>query len=146
MLFACWMRVLLIFFCLFMLGKFTCRSWATFSSSMLSLGDAVIESRSKPSVVQLTLQQSMTDIFGAVVTIQLGQTGDILCPVSALLAYFSTYPPTPGQLFLLSSGDPLSRDFLITVCIMPSCLPAWTSCFSSSSSSWPCRFYHQILG
>ena len=56
---------------------------------MLSLGDVVIDSRSTPSVVQLALRQSKPNVFGAGITISLGRTGDILCPVSALLAYLT---------------------------------------------------------
>ena len=81
---------------------------------MLSLSDVSIDSRENPSIVHLTLRQSKTDVFGVGVTIHLGRTGDVLCPVSALLAYLAVRPSTPGPLFLLSSGVPLSRQVLIT--------------------------------
>ena len=54
------------------------------------------------------------DIFGVGVTIHLGRTGDILCPVSALLAYLALRLDTPGPLFLLQSDQLLSREFLVT--------------------------------
>ena len=47
------------------------------------------------------------------ITVYLGRTGDVLCPVSVLLAYLAIRPPTPGPLFLLKSGDPLSRTILV---------------------------------
>ena len=72
----------------------------------------MIDSRSTFMVVQLSLRQSKTDMFRAGVTISLGHTGDSLCPVSALLAYLAIHPPTPGPLFLLKSGDPLSQEAL----------------------------------
>ena len=96
------------------LGKFTCNSWATYNLFMLSLSNVMIESRSTPSVVQLTLRQSKTDVFGGGVTIYLDHTGDTLFPVSALLAYLAIRPPIPGPLFLLKSGDPLSRQALVS--------------------------------
>lgn len=102
------------FFAVLRSGEFTCESWSAYNPSMLSLRDVVIDSRFKPSVIHLTLRQSKTDVFGAGVTIHLGRTGDILCPVSALLAYLAIRPPTPGPLFLLQSGNPLSRQALIT--------------------------------
>ncbi len=58
-------------------------------------------------VVFISLRQSKTDVFWSGVTVHLGRTGDILCPVSALLSYLAVRPPTPGPLFLLRSGNPL---------------------------------------
>ena len=49
------------------------------------------------------------------VTIHLGKTGSTLCPVSSLLAYLAICPATPGPLFLLRSGSPLSRENLVRV-------------------------------
>ena len=40
--------------------------------------------------------------------IYLGQTGDTLCPLLALLAYLAIWPPTTGPFFLLKSGQALS--------------------------------------
>ena len=64
----------------------------------------------------VSLRHSKTDIFGAGVTIHLGRTDDILCPMSALLAYMylARRPSTPGPLFLLQSGKPLSRQLLVS--------------------------------
>ena len=68
-------------------------------------------------MVHLKLRQSKTDVFGASVTIHLGRTGGTVCPVAALLAYLAIRPLTPGPLFLLESGSPLSREALVaSVC------------------------------
>ena len=110
-----WAACCIGFFGFLRSGEFTCKSWAAYDPGMLSLRDVAIDNRLKPSVLHLTLRQSKTDVFGAGVTLHLGRTGDtILCPVSALLAYLAIRPPTPGPLFLLNSGDPLSRDTLVT--------------------------------
>ena len=102
------------FFAVLCSGEFTCNSWSTYNPLMLSLRDITIDSWSNPSVVHITLRQSKTDVFGAGVTTHLGLTGDTLCPVAALLAYLAIRPSTPGPLFLLQSGDPLSRQVLVT--------------------------------
>ena len=81
---------------------------------MLSLCDIAIDNRLKPSVLHLTLRQSKMGVFRAGVTLHLYRTGDnILCPVSALLAYLAIRPPIPCPVFLLKSGDPLSQDNLV---------------------------------
>ena len=84
-----------------------------FGHSVLSLQNVAIDSRENSTIVHVTLRQSKTNIFSAGVTIHLGPTGDALCPISALLAYFAHCTPTPGLLFLLDSGCPLSRQVLI---------------------------------
>ena len=109
-----WAACCIGFFAFLRSGEFTCNSWAAYNTAMLSLSDVVIDSRSNPSVVQLTLRQSKTDVFGMGVKIYLGRTGDTLCPLSALLAYLAIRPPTPGPLFLLRSGQPLSRGGLVS--------------------------------
>lgn len=113
---AClWAACCTAFFGFLRSGEFTCNSWATYRAEQgLSLQDVAIDSRSAPSVVHLTLRHSKTDVFGVGVTIHLGRTGDILCPVSSLLAYLAIRPATPGPLFLLESGNPLSRSVLIS--------------------------------
>ena len=81
---------------------------------MLSLSDVMIDSRSTLWMDQLTLRQSKKDVFGAGVKIYLGRTGNTLCPVSGQLAYLAIRSPTPGPLFLLKSGDPLSQQALVS--------------------------------
>ena len=102
------------FFAFLRSGEFTCDSWSSYTGSTLSLSDVAIDDRTNPTMVHLTLRHSKTDIFGAGVTIHMGRTGQLLCPVSALLAYLAVRPPTPGPLFLLQSGAPLSKNGLVT--------------------------------
>ena len=105
-----WAACCIGFFAFLRSGEFTCSSWFSYDSSTLSLGDVSIDSHSQPTMVHLTLRQSKTNVFGAGVTIHLGKTGSILCPVSSLLAYLAIRPATPDPLFLLRSGAPLSRE------------------------------------
>ena len=95
-------------------GEFTCDSWTTYHPSMLSLCDVAIDDKSNPSIVHIMLRHSKTDVFGAGVTLNLGKTDDIICPVISLLNYLAIRPPTSGPLFLLKSGNPLSRSFLVS--------------------------------
>ena len=109
-----WAACCIGFFGFLRSGEFTCHSWAAYAPSMLSLGDIQIDNRDNPTIIHLTLRHSKTDIFGAGVVIHLGRTHDTLCPVSALLSYLAIRPPTPGPLFLLELGAPLSRITLVT--------------------------------
>ena len=102
-----------IFFAFLRCGEFTYNSWQSYSRSVLSLEDVSFDSREIPTVAHLTLHQSKTDIFGVGVMIHLGLTGDFHCPVSSLLAYLARQPTSPGPLFLLRSGRPLSKQVLV---------------------------------
>ena len=90
-------------------GEFTCNSLNSNNGAVLSFEDIAINSRDDPTIVHLTLWHSKSYIFGIGLTIHLVRTGDLLCPVSALLAYLARQPPTSGPLFLLESGQPLSK-------------------------------------
>ena len=60
------------------------------------------------------LRRSKTDPFGVGPYLHLGRTDDdILCPVSAVLAYMAVRPPGPGPLFHFHDGSPLSRARLV---------------------------------
>ena len=108
-----WAACCIGFFAFLRSGEFTCSSWSFYDSSTVSLCDVSIDSHSNPTMVHLTIKQSKTDVFGVGVTIHLGKTGSILRPVSSLLAYLAICPATPGPLFLLRSGVPLSKEILV---------------------------------
>ena len=59
-------------------GEFTCPSWKAYHPSMLSLSDVVIDSRSNPSVVFVSLRQIKTDVFRSGFTLHLSVPG-LLC-------------------------------------------------------------------
>ena len=52
--------------------------------------------------------------YGKGITLFVGATGSLLCPVAAVLAYLACRPNTPGPLFLLSSGVPLTREAFVS--------------------------------
>ena len=43
----------------------------------------------------------------------LGQTGHMVCPVTAMLAYLAILQPTPGLLFIFHDGTPLTSQSLV---------------------------------
>ena len=81
---------------------------------MLGPQDVAVDSHDQPSVISLFLRRSKTDPFGAGVTIILGRTDRIVCPVTALLGYLALRGQQPGPLFLFQDGSPLSRQRLIS--------------------------------
>ncbi len=108
-----WAACCLGFFAFMRSGEFTCPSWKAYIPSMLSPADIQVDSRILPTCITVTLRQSKTDVFGAGVLISLGATKDVLCPVAAVLSYLAVRPSSPGPLFILQNGTPLSRQFLV---------------------------------
>ena len=81
----------------------------------LSLANVSIDNHTAPSVVKLTIKQSKTDPFRQGVDIFLGRTSSRICPVSALTTYLAESGPSPGPLFTLPHGSPLTRHHLVDV-------------------------------
>ena len=79
----------------------------------LSVADVSVDLRDNPQVLAV-LHRRKTDPFGAGVHLYVGRTGDVLCPVTAVLGYLAIRPPSIGPLLLFEDGTPLSRTRLIT--------------------------------
>jgi hypothetical protein len=79
----------------------------------LNLRDLALDSHTHPTLVRLKIKQSKTDPFRQGVEVFLGRTDTPLCPVQALIQYLGVRSPTPGPLFVLSTGSPLSRSHLV---------------------------------
>ena len=109
-----WAAYCLGFFAFLRAGEFTCSSRQAYSVGMLSPSDIRVDSLSEPTFMAVTLRQSKTDVFGTGVTLYLGRTQDILCPVAAVLAYMAIRPPGAGPLFIHQDGTPLSRTQLVS--------------------------------
>ena len=106
-----WAACCLGFFDFLRAGKFTSVSS---TEDTLSVADVSIDSRDNPRVLAVLLRHSKTDLFGAGVHLYLGRTGDILCPVTAMLGYLAIRPTSVGPLFLFEDGTPLSQPRLVT--------------------------------
>ena len=94
-------------------GKFTCPSMEAYTPKILSSADVAVDSHSAPSRMTVQMKRSKTDPFGVGMVLYLGHRGDILCLVTSKLAYLAVWPSSPGPLFVLHNGTPLSRTRLI---------------------------------
>ena len=96
-------------------GEFTVPSAEGYDPEVhLNLADLAVDSHSDPSMIQLRIKQSKTDPFRQGVEVFLGRTGTAICPVTALVGYIAVRNPLPGPLFILTSGAPLTRPYLVS--------------------------------
>ena len=83
------------------------------SPDRLSPADIEVDSHINPGCMVVHIRRSKTDPFGVGTTVYLGSTGDVLCPVKAMMAYLALRPSTPGPLFIFHDGKPLTQEQLI---------------------------------
>ena len=109
-----WAAACTCFFGFLRLGEATVSSMEAYDPSVhLSVADISIDSRDSPTVVIVRIKASKTDPYRTGVDIHLGKTGKDLCPVAAVLSYINLRGLSPGPLFILSNGHPLSRETLV---------------------------------
>ena len=70
--------------------------------------------QSKTDPARLCIKQSKTDPFRQGVEVFLGNTGSEVCPIQALVHYIGVRSPSQGPLFILQSGAPLTRSYLVS--------------------------------
>jgi len=75
----------------------------------LSLADVVVDSRSSPKIMSITIKHSKTDQLQQGHNIYLGRTGHSICPVKALISYLAVRGTRPGALFVKKNGVALTR-------------------------------------
>lgn len=107
-----WAACTLAFFAFLRCGEFT--SVSSNRPVILAASDVEVDNCHNPTYLRLTLRGSKTDPFGASCALFVGRTHTQVCPVSAVLAYLSIRPSTPGPLFIQADGTPLSRTALVT--------------------------------
>ena len=101
--------LLCIFFGFQRVGEMAAPSLDEYDSSVhLFLKDVVLDSRTAPTIIWLTIKQSKTDPFQKGAKLCLGKTDSVVCPVKALLPYLAIRGSTPGSLFISKSGLPLT--------------------------------------
>ena len=71
--------------------------------------DIAVDNAECPGDLFVKIKQSKTDPFRQGVTIVLGHTGKLLCPVASILAFLSITGSRPGPLFTLDDGSYLTR-------------------------------------
>ena len=85
-----WAACALAFFGFLRCSEFTVPSQEEYCpTSHLSLQDIVVDSRTSPTMIQVTIKQSKTDLFRIGCKLCLGKTGVDICPISAILPYLA---------------------------------------------------------
>ena len=104
-----WTACTLAYFGSLRSAEFTVPSIASFSPSLqLSVRDISLDSSSLPSCMWVRIKAYKTDPFRKGCTIHIGRGSFPLCAVHAMMAYLGIQGNTPGPLFLLQNGQPLS--------------------------------------
>ena len=65
----------------------------------LAQGDVLVSDPANPSYLEVRIKASKTDPFRLGVSVYLGRTGSLLCPVAAILSYMVTRGPESGAFF-----------------------------------------------
>lgn len=105
-----WAAVTVCFFGFFRSGEITVVSDSAFDiGTHLTFKDITVNSISDPQSMKIHLKTSKTDPFRRGVDVFVGTTGNLLCPVSAMLSYLVVRGSEPGFLFKFSNGHLLTK-------------------------------------
>ena len=105
-----WAAASLCFFGFMRSGELTIRSVSSYDESAhLSFNDVAVDCTHDPRILRVHLKASKTDPFRVGINIYVGKTGNVLCPVSAVLHYMVSRGPGVGPLFKFEDGSPLTR-------------------------------------
>ena len=80
----------------------------------LGVADVSVDDHAHPMYVAVRIKASKTDPFRQGVTIYLGRTGGMVCPVAVLLSYIVRRGVSQGPLFLFEDGKSLTRDRFVS--------------------------------
>ena len=99
-----WAACCLAFFGFLRCSEFTIPSQDTFDDAVhLSFKDISVDDWENPKVIAIRIKQSKTDPFRKGVTLMLGKTDDMVCPVSGLLPYLAIRGSKHGPLFIMAN-------------------------------------------
>ena len=105
-----WAAAVTCFFGFFRAGEITVPTATAFDPAVhLAWGDVSTDASSPPSRIRVFLKRSKTDQFGRGVEVWLGDTGDDLSPVRAILSYVAHRGTAPGAFFRFMDGSPLTK-------------------------------------
>ena len=111
-----WAASCLAFFGFLRVSEFTVPTDAQYDAGVhLSLSDIGFDDGSHPRVMKVTIKQSKTDPFRKGVTLVLGRTFKLPCPVAAMAAYVVIRGVKPGPLFHFKDGRLLTRKRFVDV-------------------------------
>ena len=106
-----WAASCLCFFGFFWSGEVVSLSEQTYDAqSHMCFDNIRVDNRSAPTFIQVQIKASKTDPFRHGVTVYIGATNGLLCPVAAVLSYMVDRGNTPGLLFKWADGRYLTRE------------------------------------
>ena len=108
-----WAIACTAFFGFFRLGELLPKSSGS-AQPTLSLSDLSTDSHYSPSIFILNLKRSKTDPFGKGTKIYLRKSGNLLCPVQALVDFLLLRPNITGGLFIWENGSVVSKEQFIS--------------------------------
>ena len=110
-----WAASTLCFFAFLRMGEAVAPSDSGFDSRYhLAYGDVRLNSITDPAWMEVKIKRSKCDQFCRGVTLSVGATGTMICPLAAMLGYLVRRGDTPGPLFIFEDGRPLTRDRFVT--------------------------------
>ena len=80
----------------------------------LCYSNVCIDSHVKPSFMQVVIKASKIDPFRQRVSVYIGATNSLLCPLAAIVGFMVERGSTEGPLFMWSNGRYLTRDRFVT--------------------------------
>ena len=105
-----WATCCLAFFRFLRVSEFTVPNQESYDeSSHLSLKDILVDSRTNPRLIKVTIKQSKTDPFYKGVNLYLAATDLSICPVFGILPYLAARGAKAGLLFITEKGKVLTR-------------------------------------
>lgn len=129
-----WAACTLAYFGFLRSSEFTVPSLAVFDhNTHLSVVDIVVDSRDHPTFLQVNIKASKTDPFRQGCSIYIGKVSTSLCAIKAMMNYLALRGNSPGSLFLLESGHPLSRELVTSRLRMITKMAGLDGNFSSPS-------------
>ena len=109
-----WAACCLAFFAFLRSGELTVPNTSTFDPTWhLTPQDIMVDDKLKPTCLFIRVKGSKTDQTRQGITLCVGRTYNELCPVAAVLAYMAKRTTYKGPLFVLASGQPLTRQKLV---------------------------------
>ena len=106
-----WAAASLCFFGFLRVGEIVVPSDSGFDPSWhLGVADVSVDNHACPTYVAVRIKTSKTDPFRQGVTVYLGRTEGVVCPVAAMLSYIVRRGASQGPLFVFEDGKCLTRD------------------------------------
>ena len=105
-----WAACCLAYFGFLRSAEFTVPSLREYAPNVhLNILDIAVDSVTCPTCLKVDIKASKTDPFRKGCSIYIGKAKPPLCALQTILAYLHVRGDSPGPLFLLQSGEPLTR-------------------------------------